>query len=328
MRIGRKVSGMGSAGESIVSIENVSKMYRDFKALDSVQLDVRRGEIFGYIGPNGAGKTTTIKIIVGLMKDFEGDVRIAGHSVRSDGEKIHKLLGYLPQQAAFQEWRTVDHALQTFGRLSGLSGPDLESRIKEVLEMVRIPEFRHKKINQLSGGTVQKVGMAQAILHRPEILILDEPMAGLDPASRYMFKGIFRDICRKEGTTIFFSSHILSDLQDIGDRIGILNGGRMMHIGTIDDLRSRMMVAKEIDLVLSKTPARPPVMDSLEGVSKVEDLGENHYSLHLEDGADADDVTYRLLRLLFDSDCRVRSLTPVSPTLEQLYMRLLGGGEA
>lgn len=317
-----------TAGESVITVDGVSKMYRDFKALDRVNLDVRKGEIFGYIGPNGAGKTTTIKILVGLLRDFEGEVTISGHSVREESDRIHRLLGYLPQQAAFQEWRTVDHALQTFGRLSGLSGPELETRIRDVLDMVGISEVRHKKINQLSGGTVQKVGMAQAVLHRPEILILDEPMAGLDPASRYMFKKIFRDICRKEGTTIVFSSHILSDLQDVGDRIGILNGGKMMHIGTVDDLRSRMMVAKEIDIVLSKTPHQLPKLESVEGVAKVSALGENHYSVHLTDGVDADDVTHRLLRLLSDSDCHIRSIMPVSPTLEQLYMRLLGGGEA
>lgn len=319
---------MSTGNDSVIKIEGISKSYRDFKALDGVQFDVRRGEIFGYIGPNGAGKTTTIKIIVGLMKDFGGDVVISGNSVRGDGAKISKLLGYLPQQAAFQEWRTVDHALQTFGRLSGLAGPDLESRIKEVLDMVGILEFRHKKINQLSGGTVQKVGMAQAILHRPEILILDEPMAGLDPASRYMFKRIFRDICRKDGTTIFFSSHILSDLEDVGDRIGILNGGRMMHIGTIADLRSRMMVAKEIALELSKKPVHLPALESVAGVAGVSSLSEDRYSVHLREGADSDEVTDLLVKSLTDSGCKIRSISPVTPTLEQLYIRLLGGGDA
>ena len=319
---------MGATGESIIEIDGVSKMYKAFKALDNVQFDVRRGEIFGYIGPNGAGKTTTIKIIVGLLRDFGGEVSIAGHSVRTDGAKVSQLLGYLPQQAAFQEWRTVDHALKTFGRLSGLQGPGLESRIKEVLDLIGILELRHKKVNQLSGGTAQKVGMAQAILHRPEILVLDEPMAGLDPASRYTFKRLFQDICRKDGTTILFSSHILSDLEDIGDRIGILNGGKMMHIGTVDDLRSRMKVAKEIDLVLSRTPPQRPPIESIDGVEGVEQPEEDRYSVHLRDGADADDVMDGLLRLLSKSGCRVRSASPVTPTLEQLYMRLLGGGEA
>jgi ABC-2 type transport system ATP-binding protein len=319
---------MSSVESSVIRVENVSKKYRDFKALDDVQFEIKRGEIFGYIGPNGAGKTTTIKIIVGLMKNFGGDVFISGRSVRDDGAGISKLLGYLPQQAAFQEWRTVDHALQTFGRLSGLGGQELEGRIKEVLDMVGILEFRHKKINQLSGGTVQKVGMAQAILHRPEILILDEPMAGLDPASRYMFKRIFREVCRKDGTTIFFSSHILSDLEDVGDRIGILNGGKMMHTGTIEDLRSRMMTAKEIDLVLSKKPSRLPPIESIPGVAVVSDLSDDHYSVHLKDGADSDEVTDALVKLMVDSGCRVRSVSPVTPTLEQLYIRFLGGSDA
>lgn len=302
-------------------------MYRAFKALDGIDFDVKRGEIFGYIGPNGAGKTTTIKIIVGLMRDFGGEVFVSGRPVRSDGAKVSQLLGYLPQQAAFQEWRTVNHALQTFGRLSGLQGSALESRIKDVLDTIGISEIRHKKINQLSGGTVQKVGLAQAILHKPEILILDEPMAGLDPSSRYKFKNLFRETCKKDGTTVLLSSHILSDLEDVGDRIGILNGGKMMHIGTVEDLRARMIAAKEIELILSKTPSEPPAIESIDGVERVDRIGDNRYSVHLTSGADADDVTDGMLRLLSKSGCRVRSVSPVTPTLEQLYMRLLGGGE-
>lgn len=319
---------MRSAGDGAIRIEGVTKKYRDFKALDGISLEVAQGDIFGYIGPNGAGKTTTIKIIVGLLKDFEGDVTVSGHSVRTEGASISKLLGYLPQKAEFQEWRTVDHALRTFGRLSGVDGPDLEARIKEVLDMVGILKFRHRKINQLSGGTAQKVGMAQAILHRPEILVLDEPMAGLDPESRYMFKEIFREISRRDGTTILLSSHILSDLEDVGSRIGILNGGKVMHTGTIDDLRRRMIMAKEIDLVLSKTPGSPPAIETIAGVKDVAIQQGDRYTIHLEDGVDPDDVTDRLLTMLASNGCKVRSIRPLSPTLEQLYMRFLGGGES
>lgn len=319
---------MQSNSDGFVEIRNLTKRFKSFRALDGVNISVRRGEVFGYIGPNGAGKTTTIKVAVGLISDFEGDVRISGRSVREDGQDVYKLLGYLPQKAAFQEWRTVDHALTTLGTLSGLSGADLERRIKEVLDLVGLAEVRHKKISKLSGGTVQKVGLAQAILHEPELLVLDEPMGGLDPASRYMFKNLFRDLARKNGTTVFLSSHILSDLEDVGDRIGILNGGRLMHVGTVDDLRGRLQMATAIDLVLSRACDRLPDLGKTDGVTRVDSVGPNAYRLSLRDANIADDVTNAILESLVKAGCRVRSMTPVTPTLEELYMRFLGGGES
>jgi ABC-2 type transport system ATP-binding protein len=317
---------MQSESEGFVDVQGVTKRYKQFMALDDVRFNVRKGEIFGYIGPNGAGKTTTIKVMVGLLRDFEGDVRISGHSIRENGNEIHRLLGYLPQKAAFQEWRTVDHALTTFGRLSGLGENEIDRRIKDVLDVVGIREARHKRIVQLSGGTVQKVGLAQAIIHQPELLILDEPMAGLDPESRYMFKNLFRELARKNGTTVLLSSHILSDLQDVGDRIGILNGGRLMHIGTVEDLRRRLQMATEIDLVLSATDRTVPNLDGIDGIDHVKELGPNAFRIFLTDSKLLDDVTNQILNTMLKTKCRVRSVNPVSPSLEELYMKFLGGG--
>ena len=317
---------MVSESDGLLEILSVSKQYRQLKALDNVSFSVRKGEIFGYIGPNGAGKTTTMKVIVGLLKDFEGDVRIMGQSIRGNGNDAYRRIGYLPQRAAFQEWRTVDNALKTFGRLSGIPRQELDNRIDEVLELIGISDTRNRRIPELSGGTAQKVGLAQAIIHRPELLILDEPMAGLDPASRYMFKQLFKDLAKKNGTTVLLSSHILSDLQDVGDRIGILNGGRIMHLGTVENLRQRLKMANEIDLVLSKADCAVSGLGDIEGVKEMETVGPGAYRIHLADPDLVDEVTNLVLQQLLKSKCRVRSINPVLPTLEELYMRLLGGG--
>ena len=194
-----------------VVLRGVSKNYFNFRALDNISFEINEGEIFGYIGPNGAGKTTTMKILVGLISDFQGEVLIGGYRIPKQKEEVHKLLGYLPQNVAFQEWRTVNHALTTFGRLSGLTAKQVESRIPEVLDLVSLSDVRHKKISQLSGGMTQKVGLAQALLHEPKLLILDEPLGGLDPLSRHQFKEVILEL-GKRGTTILFSSHILSDV--------------------------------------------------------------------------------------------------------------------
>ncbi|MGD0817684.1 MAG: ABC transporter ATP-binding protein [Methanomassiliicoccales archaeon] len=305
-----------------LEIDSVTKLYGNFVALKDVSFSVRSGEIFGYIGPNGSGKTTTIKILVGLLTDFEGDVFFQAQSIRNNKMLINKELGYLPQNIGFQEWRTVDHALTTFGRLSGISENELESHIRTALERVGISELRHKKINQLSGGTVQKVGMAQAILHQPAVLILDEPMAGLDPTARFEFKKIFQDL-RKEGSTIFFSSHILNDVQDLADRIGFLNYGRMGYVGSMAEIEERVKVPKQIEVVLATGSS--PWSDSgpREGVEMIGQPEPGRYIVCLAPEADADRVTDMLIRDMLAKGCKIRKIAPIVPTLEDIYINYL-----
>ena len=313
----------GPSGDNhIARLDKVAKSYGTLKALNNVTFSVREGEIFGYIGPNGAGKTTTIKILVGLIKDFEGVASIdSGHS----GANRDRALGYLPQHAAFQDWRTVDHALTTFGRLSGMSAEEVRKRIPEVLGLLGIMDTRNRKIVHLSGGTIQKVGLAQAILHGPDFLVLDEPMAGLDPASRYLFKNVFRQLS-KEGTTILFSSHILSDVQDIANRIGILSHGTLMHEGTLEELRHRLKVPKDIDIMLSRDSGRWKELESIPGVTSIEQFEKGRLVVHLAAEADIDDSVDRLVRKLVEGDSKIRFICPVNPNLEQLYMQFVLGG--
>ncbi|HEY3421338.1 MAG TPA: ABC transporter ATP-binding protein [Methanomassiliicoccales archaeon] len=320
---------MNQANEdnSFLAIDSVTKTYGNFVALKDVSFSIGSGEIFGYIGPNGSGKTTTIKILVGLLTDFEGDVRFKGQSIRNNKMLINKELGYLPQTIGFQEWRTVDHALTTFGRLSGISENELDSRIKTALERVGIPELRHKKINQLSGGTVQKVGMAQAILHQPSVLILDEPMAGLDPTARFEFKKIFQDL-RKEGSTIFFSSHILNDVQDLADRIGFLSYGHMGYVGSMSEIKERVKVPKQIEIVLAPGSKEWSAVGTGDGIEVIGNPEPGRYIICLAPEADADQVIDRLIRDVLTKGGRIRKVAPIVPTLEDIYINYLAGVKA
>ncbi len=309
-----------------VELDSITKFYGKFQALDKVTFEIRKGDIFGYIGPNGAGKTTTIKILVGLLKNFEGRVSYGDLSVKEHWTAISKRIGYLPQGTAFEDWRTVNQALTTFGRLSGMSDRDLGPRIDAVLSRIGISDTKDRKISKLSGGTVQKVGMAQAILHEPEILILDEPMTGLDPKSRFEFKEIFKEMSRA-GTTIFFSSHILSDVQDLANRIGILNGGRLTHLGTTAGLEERMKLPKEIDVVLSSDSGKWRGRVNVEGVREIVEPEPGHIVIRLTAGADVDSVVDGLIHQFISAGCRIRRVSPITPTLEELYIRYLGGAE-
>jgi ABC-2 type transport system ATP-binding protein len=307
----------------LIIFDSISKKYRNFFALNNISFEIKEGEIFGYIGPNGAGKTTTIKIIVGLLREFSGKCSIAGYSMPDNFHNVQKLIGYLPQDVAFQEWRTVDHALKTFGRLSGIKDDILEQRIKEVLDLLELIEVRNKKIQKLSGGMIQKVGLAQALLHQPEFLILDEPLSGLDPASRYTIKQTLKQLS-KNGTTIFFSSHILSDVQDIADKIGILNKGRLLKMGSLDELKSEFFQTEEIEISFSHLAEGWKNLNSLSGINKIQQKEPGKLIVLIEKSVDLDKISHNILKQLIEQDCRIRSFKPIIPNLDDVYLKYIG----
>jgi ABC-2 type transport system ATP-binding protein len=307
-------------GGGFVVLDHVSKKYGDLLALNNVSFQVKEGEIFGYIGPNGAGKTTTMKILAGLVSDFQGEVYVAGYRMPERRDDVHALLGYLPQNVAFQEWRTVDNALRAFGRLSGLSEHNVAVRITEVLDILGLSDVRNKKISHLSGGMIQKVGLAQALLHNPRLLVLDEPLAGLDPASRYQLKQIIIKL-RKDGTTVFFSSHILSDVQDVATRIGILSRGQIKQIGTLDDLKSQFLTRTKVEVILSYDRGKGQDLESIIGVRSVEQPSAGKLLVHLDAQADVDEAIHSIIQSLIKSGNRLRSVTPLSPTLDEVYLK-------
>ncbi len=309
-----------------VVLRNVTKSFGSFRALNNISFGIKEGEIFGYIGPNGAGKTTTMKILVGLISDFQGEVSIGGYQVPKRKDEIHKLLGYLPQNVAFQEWRTVNHALKTFGKLSGLSDAEVEGRIPEILDLLGLADVRHKKISQLSGGMTQKVGLAQALLHEPKLLVLDEPLGGLDPLSRHQFKDIVLKLGQK-GTTILFSSHILSDVQDVADRIGIINRGRIKQVGTLNELKSRLSSQKTVEVLLSYVSDKWQEFGAIKNVTTVEQPSPGRVLVKLETNADEDQVVNDIVQSIVKLGIRVRGITLLEPSLDEIYLNYVQEAE-
>jgi ABC-2 type transport system ATP-binding protein len=313
-------------GNACVLLREVSKNYGSFRALDNVSFEIGGGEIFGYIGPNGAGKTTTLKILVGLINDFKGEVLVGGYKVPKQKLEAHKLLGYLPQNVAFQEWLTVDHALKTFGKLSGLTEIELRERIPKILDLLSLGDVRHKKISQLSGGMTQKVGLAQALLHDPKLLVMDEPLGGLDPLSRHQFKEVVLELA-KNGTTILFSSHILSDVQDVANRIGILSRGKIKMIGSMSELKSHLYRQKIVEVLLSYVTDKWKQFAEIKNVSKVEQPSPGRVLVHLQEGADDDEVINDLVRSIAELEIRIRSISLLSPSLDEIYLNYVQKGE-
>jgi ABC-2 type transport system ATP-binding protein len=318
-------NSLNDSNEFVV-LRNVTKSFGSFRALNGISFGIKEGEIFGYIGPNGAGKTTTMKILVGLISDFQGEVSIGGYQVPKRKDEIHKLLGYLPQTVAFQEWRTVNHALKTLGKLSGLSDAEVEGRIPEILDLLGLADVRHKKISQLSGGMTQKVGLAQALLHEPKLLVLDEPLGGLDPLSRHQFKGIVLKLGQK-GTTILFSSHILSDVQDVADRIGIINRGRIKQVGTLNELKSRLSSQKTVEVLLSYVSDKWQEFGAIKNVTGVEQPSPGRVLVKLEMSADEDQVVNDIVQSIVKLGIRVRGITLLEPSLDEIYLNYVQEAE-
>ncbi len=316
--------GVFTLSQPAVVFNSVSKAFGSTQALENVSFEIPQGSVFGYIGPNGAGKTTTIKILVGLIQDFDGEVLVDGQNVSNERLNIHRMLGYLPQEVGFQEWRTVRQMLITFGRLSGLSHSEMDTRVNEVLETVGLPDVENRKIAHLSGGMKQKLHLAQCLLHQPELLVLDEPMSGLDPASRHQVRLIIRNLCQK-GVTVLFSSHILSDVQDIATQVGILNNGQLLVVGTPDQIQSHFQLGNDIEIVVAEDSPICKNFAELPTIESAEELSFNRILLHLKPEVDIDRVIPNILEKLISEGCKLRSFNLVRPSLEEVYLKYVGG---
>ena len=217
-----------------IRVEGLQKFYGPVHALDGLDLMVEPGTIFGFLGPNGAGKTTTIRILTGLAHATEGRAWIMGKEITAGGQEVAQRIGYLPEEPAFYPWMTPSEFLDHVGRVFGLSTSERTVRVKELLELVGLSEVGKRRIGGFSRGMRQRLGLAQALVNRPEVLFLDEALSGLDPAGR---KDILELIKRLSGqTTVFISTHILADIERVCDTIAIIARGQLVKQAPRDDL--------------------------------------------------------------------------------------------
>ena len=201
--------------------------------LDGLSLSVRQGEIYGYLGPNGSGKTTTIKVLMGLIRATAGVVEIFGKPVGN--VEIRRRIGFLPEAPYFYDYLTAEEFLTFYGHLTGMDRSVLRARVPHLLEMVGLAEARTRQLRKFSKGMLQRVGLAQALIHDPELVILDEPMSGLDPIGRKQVRDLILSL-REQGKTVFFSTHIIPDVEMICDRVGVIVKGKLLATGRVDEL--------------------------------------------------------------------------------------------
>lgn len=205
------------------------------KALQDCTLQVRQGQIFSLLGPNGAGKTTLIKLLIGIIHPTRGSANILGTSIRDF--KAHANIGYLAENHRFPEFLTAAQVLFYYGKMSGLDTATLKDRIPKLLEQVKLKEWMHVKIHKYSKGMIQRMGLAHALINKPQILFLDEPTDGIDPVGRREIRDLLKDL-RNQGKTIFLNSHLLSEVERVSDEVAILKDGRLLQKGKVDDFIS------------------------------------------------------------------------------------------
>ncbi|MCB2356268.1 ABC transporter ATP-binding protein [Clostridium estertheticum] len=219
--------------EKVIEIKNLSKVYKNGRGITDINLDIHRGEIFGFLGPNGAGKTTAMKIMTGLIRPDRGDVKILGHSILEDYEQVMKKVGCIIETAETYSYLTAYENLKQVSRYY----KDVDDqRIDEVLELTGILKYKNEKPRKFSLGMKQRLGIAAAILARPEVIILDEPLNGLDVEGMIAMRNIVKDLAAKENTTFFISSHLIHDVELTCTHIGVLYNGRMLNVDTMKNI--------------------------------------------------------------------------------------------
>lgn len=223
----------------MIELREVTKRYRDLVAVNRLSLHIRRGEVFGFLGPNGAGKTTTIKMIAGLMRPTEGSILVGGIDVVRDPIRAKALMGFIPDHPFLYEKLTAEEFLRFIGGLYRVDGPQIESRMDELFELFSLQDFRDELIESYSHGMRQRLVMGAAFLHHPRVLVVDEPMVGLDPLGARLVKSIFREQCA-QGKTVFMSTHTLGVAEEVCDRIGIIHKGELIALGTKEELQKQV----------------------------------------------------------------------------------------
>src|SRR5512136_472138 len=226
--------------EYAIETENLAKTYgKTFKALDGVSLQIKRGEVVGYVGPNGAGKTTTIKILTGLVRPTSGHAYVNGIDVAAKPREALCSIGALIEVPGVYDYLTPHEMLTYFGRVYGMRRDVIDRRIRETLELVRLPDWEHKKSGSFSTGMLRRLTIAKAILHKPDILILDEPVLGLDPKGIMEVRELLRQF-HSEGMTVFLSSHLLSEVAEVCDSVIFLDKGKVVSVDSMEGIGQRM----------------------------------------------------------------------------------------
>ena len=303
-----------------IEFRNVTKRYDDQLAVDNIDFTIHAGELFGLLGPNGAGKSTLISMLCGIVNIDKGDIKVGDYSIKKDPKKVKKAIGYVPQELAIFEYLSIQDNLDYFAGMYHLKGKIKKERIEEALKVTGLKERQKDKVKKLSGGMKRRLNIACALLHHPEVLIMDEPTVGIDPQSRNHILEFTRQL-NKNGTTIIYTSHYMEEIQSLCDKLIILDEGKEVIKGTKEEiLRS---VIDETTLNIRVINKRPEIIQKIRGLKGVVEAffeKDNIKVIVRSTGYKIEDV----LMIVQQSGTQILNMTIDQPNLETVFLSLTG----
>jgi len=310
----------------IITIRQLSKQYNPPDgplAIDEIDLHIQESEIFSLLGPNGAGKTTLIAVLCGLFPPTGGDAVIAGHSVIQNPMAVKQIIGVVPEEIALYPQLSGRQNLRYFGLLYGLSGQELSDAIDDVLTVIGLTDRAGDKVGSYSSGMKRRLNVGVGLLHKPRIVLLDEPTLGLDPESRRRILDLVLQLKREHGSTVLYTTHYMEEAQELSDRVGIIHHGKIIALGTPDELIRRLHVEDTLRLFVGVSEVSAAAVDALQRVRGVKQVsvGGDAITLFLLDAAE---VLPQILHIMEEADIGVHSLTVQQPNLEAVFLRLTG----
>lgn len=311
----------------MIEISNLVKRYGDKKAVNGISFTVNDNEILGFLGPNGAGKTTTMNIITGYLSSTSGSVKVNGHDILEEPELAKKEIGYLPENPPLYFDMTVKEYLDYICDLKGVAKDQRKGQIDSILSMVKISDVKNRLIGNLSKGYKQRVGIAQALVGNPSILILDEPTVGLDPNQIIEIRKLIKSLSKKH--SIIISSHILSEIQEIADRVVIVNHGKIAAIDSITDLSKRLSGQSKL-LMIYKGPSQEcaDTIRTIPGVAsaviRVKDSAVNQMEIGITSNSTTD-VRIAIFNCMAKKNWPVLEIRSLDPTLEEVFLSITAG---
>lgn len=299
-----------------LQVQKLTKTYGPQKAVNNISFEVKKGEIVGFLGPNGAGKSTTLKIATSYLPPSSGTVKVGGYDVVAHPMAVKRITGYLPEHNPLYLDLYVHEYLNFVGRLYGLTGSRLKTRVEEIIHLCGLTREQNKKIENLSKGYRQRTGLAQALIHDPEVLILDEPTSGLDPNQLLEIRRLIREVSANK--TVIFSTHIMQEVEAICERVVVINRGEIVANEKLSDLLKRRSGAAAV-IAEFESPIATRELEQLAGVERTVDLGANRYRIHYHTGTD---IRPEIFRYAADRRLSLVGLKQEENSLESVFRDL------
>jgi len=311
---------------SMITIKDLTKRYGQLTAVDRINLTVEEGEIFGFVGPNGAGKTSTLRMIACLLEPTNGEIQVGGHSVTNDSRAVRRMIGYMPDFFGVYNDMKVWEYLDFFGACYSIPEAERAQLIDDLLELVDLKHRREDMVDKLSRGMKQRLSLARTLVHDPQVLILDEPASGLDPRARVEIRELLVELANM-GKTIFFSTHILSDVAEICTRVGIIEAGKLVVVGALEELQQQIMPRRLIEItVLGHVEETQSLLETIPGVIKVDRSQNNGGRSRLRIEFSGDDAAVSsALAVLIRNGIPVLHFNESRRDLEEVFLRATRG---